>query len=99
MLNGNYISLEIVMKNKRKYSRAKLEAQCSIVVSGGDVHPASLDDLSFGGALIEVKNNADLNVGEICDIELCLKTSEHPVKRAGKIVRRSSKKIGVSFIS
>lgn len=87
------------MENKRKYSRAKLEAKCSIVVDGGETHQASLDDLSFGGALLETHSDADLHVGEVCQVELHLKTAKHPVKRTGKIVRRISKKVGVSFVS
>lgn len=87
------------MENKRKHSRIKLKSQCTLVVSDGDTHPASLDDLSFGGALVEVHDDSDLHVGDVCQLELNLHTAEHPIKRDGKIVRRESKKLGVKFIS
>lgn len=85
------------MENKRKYSRTKLKSKCSLVVNDGDAQPASLDDISFGGVLVEVHSDAEICVGDICQLELSLNTAERPIKRTGKIVRQDSKKVGVKF--
>lgn len=87
------------MNNKRQHSRIKLKSQCTIAVNERDTQPASLGDLSFSGALVEVNDDAELSVGDSCQLELILKTAERPVKRAGRIVRVSAKKIGVKFLS
>lgn len=86
------------MNNNRKHSRIKLKSPCSLIVNESDTQSASLDDLSFSGALVEVHGDSDLSVGDMCHLELTLNTSEKPIKRAGKVVRLAAKKIGVKFI-
>lgn len=85
------------MKNNRKHTRIKLKSKCVLVDNAGDTHPAALDDLSLGGALVEIHNDAELCVGDECELLLSLNTAEHPLKRSGKIVRQSSKKVGLTF--
>lgn len=87
------------MDNNRKHSRIKLQAKCALVVNERDAQPASLDDLSFSGALVEVNDDANLSVGDMCQLELTFKTAERPIKRGGKIVRLAANKIGVKFVS
>lgn len=85
------------MENNRKHSRAKLKSHCALVINDGNAHPASLDDLSFSGALVEIQGNADLRVGDTCRLELSFNTTDRTLKRACKIVRQESKKVAVKF--
>lgn len=87
------------MENQRKQSRIKFELQCQLITHDENVYQALLEDISLGGALININDEFHLQVGDTCDLILSEKSAAIPVKRRSKIVRIESQNICVSFLS
>lgn len=87
------------MDCRRKHQRAKLESQCHLIGKVGGEYPASLEDISFSGALVKVGTKTHFKIGDLCSLMLNFKADELPVKRSCEIVRIDSEIIGVKFLN
>lgn len=84
---------------QRLHSRCKIDSYCLLIDRNGDTYGAFLGDISQTGALVKLNDNADLHIGDMCNLMLNDKSAAFPVKRAVKVVRLDSDKIGVRFLS
>ena len=87
------------MLNQRLHSRSKDYSYCLLMDRYGDIYGAFLCDISLTGALFKLDDNSHLHVGDLCDLMLRDKSATFPVKRAVKVVRLDSDKMGVRFLT
>lgn len=87
------------MGGHREHSRIKCESHCILMEPDGSFYEVLLEDISLGGALVEVKCDTRLRVGDLCDLMLSDNSAVFPMKRTGRIVRFDSKRnVGVCFL-
>ena len=80
--------------------RYKLNLRCRLIGRDGEDFTASLIDISFSGALINVETETHFNVGDLCDMILILNSEERlTTKRTCEIVRFDNNNIGVKFFT
>lgn len=87
------------MSEQRKHQRVRCDSRCDLVNRDGSAYPASLSDISAGGALVKVDSKAPLNTGDLIALKLNEDAVFHPVKRISRIVRIDSKNnYGLRFL-
>jgi hypothetical protein len=88
-----------LMLIQRLHSRSKIDSYCLLKDRNGDTYEAFLGDISQTGALVKLDGNTRLHIGDLCDLMLHDKSATFPVKRAVKVVRLDTYKIGVRFLT
>ena len=89
------------MANQRQYIRSKSDSECIVTDEAGNSYGAVLQDISLGGALIQIRDGvlASLDVGDICRMMLCTNVDSCPIKHTCRIVRFDSVSMGVQFLT
>jgi c-di-GMP-binding flagellar brake protein YcgR len=89
------------MANQRQYIRIKSDSKCTVTDDDGSSYVAMLQNISLGGALIQVKNGipANLAVGDICRLMLCPNADYCPIKYTCRVVRYDLVSMGVQFLT
>lgn len=66
-----------------------------------NTYEASLEDISLGGALINVSNGVpqNLKVGDICSLMLCGNPDSCPTKHSCRVIRLDSVNMGIRFLA
>lgn len=85
--------------NGRRHSRVKLERVCYLIGKDGEYYSASLVDISFSGALVNVVTGTHFRMGDSCNLMVNLKSDKQPIKRTCEIVRLDGKIVGVKFLT
>jgi hypothetical protein len=85
--------------DQRQFRRIKCRTRCILEISNGDMYQVLLDDISLGGALVQVDCDTHLQVGDRCELMLSSFAVVFPVKRSGQVARLDSGKLGINFLS
>ena len=90
------------MECQRRFTRAQgHSASCTLVKSAGDSYQAILENISVGGALIKMSENAphSLNAGDKCTVTLCNNTGPLASEYTCQIVWCDLGRLGIQFIT
>ncbi|MDD2542059.1 MAG: PilZ domain-containing protein [Desulfuromonadaceae bacterium] len=88
------------MNDHRIHSRMKLHLQCHLIDHGGNTYHGLLKEISLGGALVKVDDDASFKIGDLCELVLGKNSVIFHLKRSGKIVRFDSERtMAVSFLN
>jgi c-di-GMP-binding flagellar brake protein YcgR len=95
------MGVSLQMANQRQYIRIKSDSKCIVTDDDGGSFEAMLQNISLGGALIQVSNGvpANLAVGDICRLMLCLNVDSCPIKHTCRVVRYDMVSMGVHFLT
>lgn len=85
------------MATRRQHCRIECDSHCLVIGQTGDTYQAFLSDISLSGASVAVYGETPFEVGDVCDLVLNDASAVFPLKRTGKVVRRASDTIGLSF--
>lgn len=87
------------MDKERRNVRTKSESHCQLIGLDGVTYQALLGDISSGGALIKMSDDAlhGLHVGEMCGLMFRDKPNLNTERLTGKIVRLEGGSIGITF--
>lgn len=86
------------MKNQRKYERIKCNIPITLMDRSGSIHEAMMENVSFRGASIKVKDGIRdyFDDGDVCNFILHRETAK---KLSGRVVRCGAVNIGVKFVT
>ena len=82
---------------KRKYERKTYKAEIYFSVKS-QAYPATIHNLSLGGALIKHDGTLKISEGETITINIPFSNTERGVKRKARIMWISDTKFGIEFI-
>ena len=82
------------MEEKRRFTRIIFTTPASLEVNG-QMFPTKLIDLSLKGALIEVPQSSELNVGAACNLSFALGEADINIEFDGEVTHIEEKAIGI----
>lgn len=88
------------MEKERRNLRTQSGSNCQLIGLDGVIYYALLGDISAGGALIKMNDNAsshDFHVGEMCGLMFRDNLHKSPERLTGKIVRLEGGSVGITF--
>jgi c-di-GMP-binding flagellar brake protein YcgR len=89
------------MGSQRQFTRVKCDLHCLVKNFDGSYHHAFLNDISFGGAFLKMRDGVPINVtiGDVCELLLCDDPEFCPIQKTCRIVRYDARNMGVTFLT
>jgi hypothetical protein len=87
------------MDKERRDLRTISESYCQLIGLDREIHYALLGNISAGGALVKMIDNAshDFHIGEMCGLIFRDNLNMNPERLTGKIVRLECGSVGITF--
>jgi c-di-GMP-binding flagellar brake protein YcgR len=89
------------MGSQRQYTRMKGDSKCILMELDGSTYEAILENISHGGAFINVSEGVPngLQDGDECSLTLCSDSGDCSTKHLCRVVRHDSANMGIQFLT
>lgn len=87
-------------ENNRKYTRVPIHVTTELQMSNGSIHKCISSNVSFGGALVVLPENTEIDSNEDCEIAFVLQEQPQRVeiRFKCKMIHMEDNQIGLQFV-